>query len=627
VLVGGRSNRRMMSARKTTAVAVIAAFLVVGAGVALAADPGTDFRVSTVGFDGETRQGAFNPAVAYNSMSNEYLVVWYGDPDTRFEYEIWGQRLNATNGEPVSQPIRISNVGTDGDSIRFAIDPAVAYDPLSNRYLVVWYANQQLFAGNPPGADIEIWGQALAGNGIEIGSDFQISSTGPIDSNQARVPVRPPSVAFNEAAGQYLVVWSGNPNIAQNFNHYDIYGQIVSNSGTEVGTDIPISEVGTNAPFDRSAFYPDVAYNKIDNEYTVIWYANDLPNTFEYEIFGQRINAAGAQVGLDDFRISNVGADDDGLRDTGNSPPSIAYNSVDNEYLVTWYGDGLTTDDDYEIFGQRLNAAGDQIPGTADFRVSNEGPEGQRGFGAFDPATIYNPTDNEYLVTWYGNTGSEVEICGQRVSNAGEGKGSDFRISNTGTDGDSTRAAFFPDVAYNSSFAGPNEYLAVWYGDGLATDDEFEVFARRLGPSSTPCVTEVKSGGGGNTPPPAPAPNPPSPGVTTQKIKLTVSTASVQKALRAKAIVVRVTCDQACALTASTRLSVPGASKTFRLKSLKRSLLANRRATLKVKLSTKVIRAARRALAKRKTVRATVDLRTSNSGGLSKSTKRIRIKG
>jgi hypothetical protein len=613
----------------TTAVAVVVASLAIFAGAALAADPGTDFRISTTGPDGDTRQGAFNPAVAYNSTNNEYLVVWYGDPDTRFEYEIWGQRIDATSGDLVTPPIRISNVGTDGDTTRIAQDAAVAWDSSLNRYLVVWYGNTSLGAGTPLN-HFEIWGQVLEANGTEVGGDFRISTTG-ANTSQTRAALRPAAVTYNDSAGQYFVVWSGNPNTAQNFNHYDIYGQIVSNSGALVSGNVPVSQVGTNAPFDRSAFFPDVAYNSIDNEYVVVWFANDLPNSNEYEIWGQRMTAGGVEVGNDDFRVSNVGTDGDGLRDTGTAPPSIAYNSIDNEYLVTWYGDGLSANDDYEIFGQRLSAAGTQVPDSIDLRISNEGPEGSTGYGAFDPAAVYNPVDNEYLVAWYGNTGSEIEICGQRVSNTGAEVGSDFRLSNAGADGDTTREAFFTDVAFNRSPAGPNEYMAIWYGDGLETNDEFEVFGRRVGGSGSPCVTTLPpggggGGGGGGTPAP-PAPSPPPPGGNERVVTLTLSGASTQRGLRAKAILVRAACDQACTVTASGSLTIPGASKTYRLRSVKRSLAAGKRVSLRLKLSSKVIRTARRALRKRKRVRATVRLTAQNSSGKKTSRKVIRITG
>ena len=615
---------RATKGSSTTVAAVVAALLlIVFAGTVFAAPAGTDFRVSNSGVDGDTDPGAFNPAVVYNSTDNEYLAVWYGDGDNTFEYEIYGQRLDET-GDEVGTDFRISNVGVHGDTSRIALDPAVAHDPLTNRYLVVWNGNEPYSAMSHP-AHSEIAGQLLEADGTPVGGDFRISNAGPDTNQQSRKALRFPSVTFNAQDQEYLVVWSANPVTTENFNHFDIWGQRVSAAGVpDASGDVRISQVGTNAPFDRSAFFPDVTHNSQSNEYLVTWYANDMSNTFEYEIWGQRVNATGTEVGADDFRISNVGPDDDGLRDTGNSPPSVAYNSQENQYLVVWYGDGLTTDDDYEIFGQRLDAAGTQIPGIADFRISNGGPEGRIGYGAFDPAVTYNPQGNEYLVTWYGNTGNEVEICGQRVSASGTELGQDLRVSDSGG-ADTTRAAFFPDVAYNSGSQGPNAYLAVWYGDGLETNDELEVFGRRLGVEQ-PCTTSNGSGGGTTPPPPPPAPAPTPPVTSNKVIKVSVNASSTQK-VRSKALMLRAGCDQACTLTASARVTVPGASKVFRLRSVTRSLAANKRVTLKLKLSGKTLRAIKSGLKKGKRISARVTLTAkTTAGGSGTSRKSILLR-
>jgi hypothetical protein len=128
-------------------------------------------------------------------------------------------------------------------------------------------------------------------------------------------------------------------------------------------------------------------------------------------------------------------------------------------------------------------------------------------------------------------------------------------------------------------------------------------------------------------PGPGPGPSPGGPGGSNPVVTLTVAGASTQKALKAKAISLRATCDQACTLTASGTLTIPGASKTYRLKSVRRSLSAGKRVTLKLRLSTKVIRTARRALRSRKRIRARVRLVAQNSNGRKTSRKTIRITG
>ena len=158
----------------------------------------------------------------------------------------------------------------------------------------------------------------------------------------------------------------------------------------EVGTnDFRISDMGsTDGDTDYGAHNPAVAYNSTNNEYLVVWEGDDDTGSLvdgEFEIFGQRINAVtGDEVGTD-FRISDMGSTD-GNTDYGAHNPSVAYNSTNNEYLVVWEGDDNTSplvDDEFEIFGQRINAATGAEVGTNDFRISDMGPNGNTSYEAY----------------------------------------------------------------------------------------------------------------------------------------------------------------------------------------------------------------------------------------------------
>src|SRR5262245_10111378 len=195
--------------------------------------------------------------------------------------------------------------------------------------------------------------------------------------------------------------------------------------------------MGPNGDFNFRADRPAVAYNPTNNEYLVVWEGNENPAGYEVEIHGQRLNAAtGAEVGANDFRISDMGPDGDGRFSAIEA--AVAYNSTDNEYLVVWGASDPTVEEN-EIFGQRLDAATGTEVGTNDFRISDMGPDGDPNFDGSTPAVAYNPTNNEYLVTWYGNDNispglGELEIYGQRLNAAtgAELGANDFRISNMG---------------------------------------------------------------------------------------------------------------------------------------------------------------------------------------------------
>jgi len=161
------------------------------------------------------------------------------------------------------------------------------------------------------------------------------------------------------------------------------------------------------------------------------------------------------EIGANDFRISDLGPDGDVNFDAFS--PAIAYNSANNEYLVAWAGDDVV-DEEFEIFGQRIDAVTGAEIGANDFRISDMGPDGDVNFGASDSAIAYNSLDNEYLVVWEGGddtaplVDNEVEIFGQRIDAAtgAEIGANDFRISDMGPDGDVNFRAVDPDIGYNS---------------------------------------------------------------------------------------------------------------------------------------------------------------------------------
>ena len=320
-------------------------------------DGNNDFRISNMGMmDGETDFGAFDPAVAYDSTLNQYLVVWEGDDDTGMlvagEFEIFGQLLDA-NGNEIGTDFRISDMGTDGNSDGFdALDPAVAYNSTFKQYLVVWQGDDD----RDPLVDneFEIFGQLLNADGSESGTDdFRISDMG-TDGNSDAFDALDPAVVYNNSANEYLVVWRGDDDTAPLVEgEEEIFGQLLDADGSEIGTDdFRISDMGPDGNQLFDAFTPAVAYNNSANEYLVVWQGDDLV-AGEEEIYGQLLNADGSESGTNDFRISDMGPDGD--PDFDASSPAVAYNSAANQYLVVWVGDddrGPLVDNELEIFGQ-----------------------------------------------------------------------------------------------------------------------------------------------------------------------------------------------------------------------------------------------------------------------------------
>ncbi|AOW78628.1 hypothetical protein A3Q34_18365 [Colwellia sp. PAMC 20917] len=455
-----------------------------------------DFRISTMGPDGSAGYTADNPAVAYNSSLNEYLVVWEGDDDTvplvDEEIEIFGQRINAETGALVGSRIRISEMGPDGDTTYRANTPTVAYSSAEDEYLVCW-------SGDDDSA-------SKVNEEIEIHCNYVVAATGttpffPIiysdmgtDGN-TNYSAFNPDVTYNAINNEYLLVWEGSDNtgilVASEF---EVYGQrILSTTGAEIGSnDFRISDMGNDGDADFDALRPAVSHNEINNEYLVVWGGENQGLVDEWEIYGQRIDGASGtamgtnELGINDFRISDMGTDGSTL--FSGFEPDIAFNRFNNEYLVVWEGEdntGTLVSGEFEIFGQRLLGETAAETGTNDFRISDMGTDGNTSFETFGASVSYNKVNNEYLVVWSGedNTGllvdGEFEIYGQRlIASSGVEVGTnDFRISDMGTDGDADFDALNKAIAYNPE---NNEYLVVWEGENQILISEFEIYGQRI---------------------------------------------------------------------------------------------------------------------------------------------------
>ncbi|MFN7950733.1 MAG: hypothetical protein U0610_03325 [bacterium] len=258
----------------------------------------------------------------------------------------------------------------------------------------------------------------------------------------------------------------------------------------EIGSnDVRISDMGPNGDPAYDAFKPAVAYNSINDTYVVVWEGDDSTGGLvegETEIFGQVITASGSQTGYSDVRISYAGGT--GTADYKAHDPAIAFNSTYGQFLVVWSADspdGDLVDGEFEIWGQVVDAyLFPQYGGN--FRISTMGPDGDRDYDANRPSATYNPSPDEYLVVWDGDTNTgglvdeENEIWAQRVYSTGVPVGSNLRISDMGGTGDPAYDAIQPDVTFNTEDL---EYLIVWTGDddsGSLVDDEFEIYAQLM---------------------------------------------------------------------------------------------------------------------------------------------------
>lgn len=443
-----------------------------------------DFRISNMGPDGNENFDAENSAIAYNSTTNNFLVVWDGDDAVNGEKEIYGQ-LIAADGTEIGSDFQISEQGPATNTAFGAQNPSLAYNNQENNYLVVWQGDDN--SNGLANDEFEIYGQRVTAGGATVGSVFKISDMGP-DGNE-NFDATEASIAYNSTENEYLVVWQGDDNNESVNNAFEIYGQRISAGGLEIGeNDFRITAVGpTNNNANFLAERPDITYDKIHNRYLVVWEAIDrVESDNEDETWGQFIDAAGFQMAPDDFRISQMGT-------TGNTGfdvdhAAVAFNSIEGNYLAVWAGEDVGLSTAFEIYGQLLDL---EAPSNQ-FRISTQGPENDATFDAGTPAVAYNTQDSNYLVVWTGEAtvSGEEEIFGQLVSKDGFLLDFAFQISETGPAGNNSFDAFAPEVAYNSQ---ENNFLVVWHADATGVDNEFEIFGqfisadgKEIGPDDFP---------------------------------------------------------------------------------------------------------------------------------------------
>jgi hypothetical protein len=439
------------------AVALATACLLIPAGPAAADAFGPQTQITNHGPFGDVDFHAGFHSVAYNTATHRHLVVYVGT--TAFGMEstdaIWGQFADDA-GNRVGEPFVISETPLAYDDYN---PTAVEYSPELNEWLVGWQ-----------NTDDAAFVRRLAADGTPLTAETPLATTnGDVETT---------NIAWNRRAGEYLVSWkdSGVPTAR-------IFGRRVAATGAPLGADkVELAGNDTLTANDASG----LVYNAASDEYLVVFRAAAASET---EIYAQRLDATATRVGPL-VRVSNVGPD--GNTTFAAQPPSVAWNSVANQYLVAWSGGSDSVAQDRDAYGQLLDAAANPI-GADDFRISDMGPDDSTAFPANRPRVAYNPNANEYMVTWHGEDDTsplvdeQQEVFGQRLAADGSEVGTnDFRISLANPDGGIAIAANRPAIVYNANTC---DYLVAWFiGDPNTGSDtqEWEIYGRRVDAKACP---------------------------------------------------------------------------------------------------------------------------------------------
>ncbi len=107
---------------------------------------------------------------------------------------------------------------------------------------------------------------------------------------------------------------------------------------------------------------------------------------------------------------------------------------------------------------------------------------------------------------------------------------------------------------------------------------------------------------------------------------LVLAAARTQHLLGKRSIEVHGGCLAACTLKATATISLPGASKSLKLRGISRKAASGKVLTLRIKLSKKTMRAVRRAMRRGKKVTATITVVATDASGASSAKRKVRLK-
>ena len=365
---------------------------------------------------------------------------------------LWAGPAPATKLLSDQQQLTASGGGTDARGTQ------AAYNSKRRQYLVVYAVSA---AG-----DSEIFARRLDDLGIPIDGPIQVTNTP--GAGSASEPV----VAYDRKTNSYLVAYVADG--VAFAGEVEVLAQRIEADGGTRGSPIQVSDIGEDADLDRGPVGPiAIAHNGDDDQFLVAWSGDDLADD-EFEIEARRLGAPGNPIGAEIAVSTTLGAERDA------HSPSVTYNPESRDYLVVWEDDGFGADEETEVFGQRVNSAGVPVGGD-DFRISQTGPDGLAELSATLPSAAANTKSGDYLVAFSAtlSTAGDREIKIQPLDpDGGAIVGDDIRISDAGPEGDPNRDAIAPRVAFSPS---ARQFLVAYAADDLGVDDEFEVYAQRVG--------------------------------------------------------------------------------------------------------------------------------------------------
>lgn len=277
----------------------------------------------------------FSPDVAYNSVHQQYFVIYdYHDSDASEQ----GIRAKTIAGDGGTGGTEFTIVhGAAGDPEPYH-SPAVAYASTADRYLIAFV----YFS-----AYDNVLVTAYDHEGTRYGEFVSLAGT-------SLYPIEKPELAYNSARNEFLVVWQQQAYVDGSSQSKDIYGRRVEMSGGVNALDAPFAISDDTTDEEKNPTVAALPNAGADGQYLVVFeYDNLIDN---HLLRGRAIGGTGALDYLITFPY-HVSSD-------AQKYPAVAASESASRYLVAWYQQRHdTTALDSEIVGRAVAADGTLLGG------------------------------------------------------------------------------------------------------------------------------------------------------------------------------------------------------------------------------------------------------------------------
>lgn len=263
------------------------------------------------------------------------------------------------------------------------INPDIAYDTENELYLSVFEYRELNLDGEMLSS--HIYGEIVDKDGYVISSKIPIFNSSEDKFNYE------PTIAYDKANNNFLVVWSSTNNEYQNSLMAVKVAISENNEEIEVNVDNPFLISGNESnEFDLNEEQPDLAYGT-NGEFLLAW-RQTTQETFE--IYG-RIVDSDNNLNNDNFLISHS--------PYNHINPSVCYNPAADAFLAAW----SYWSNEAEVIGaQSIDASG---------ALTDKGAVNIGGNSCNFPNVSLDNINNRFFVTWH-EYGNRSMIKGQYIS-------------------------------------------------------------------------------------------------------------------------------------------------------------------------------------------------------------------